>query len=64
MSAEQATKHWRDGTDINAVDIIHFNADGKITDFKVMVRPMRAINTLWQMMVAQLGADQSRSAAK
>lgn len=53
-----------DGTLINGVDMICFNADSKITDFKVMVRPMKAMNTLWQLMAAQLHADQSLSAAK
>lgn len=45
-----------DGVSVNGVDIIHFNADGEISDFKVMVRPLKAINTVWQMMGAQLSA--------
>jgi hypothetical protein len=45
-----------DGIAINGVDIIRFNADGKISDFKVMVRPLKAINKVWQMMGAQLEA--------
>jgi hypothetical protein len=45
-----------DGIAINGVDIIRFNSDGKISDFKVMVRPLKAINKLWQMMGAQLEA--------
>jgi hypothetical protein len=45
-----------DGTHINGVDIIRFNADGKISDFKVMVRPLKAINKVWEMMAAQLQA--------
>ena len=43
-----------DGIQINGVDIIRWNADGKIVDFKVMVRPLKAINLLWEMMGAQL----------
>ncbi|MGP1283027.1 MAG: nuclear transport factor 2 family protein [Parasphingopyxis sp.] len=43
-----------DGIHINGVDIIHWNADGLIDDFKVMVRPLKAINMLWKMMAAQL----------
>jgi hypothetical protein len=43
-----------DGIAINGVDIIEWNADGLISDFKVMVRPLKAINLLHQMMGAQL----------
>lgn len=46
-----------DGIAINGVDIIRWNADGKITDFKVMVRPLKAINKVWEMMAAQLTSE-------
>ena len=42
------------GIHLNGVDIIRWNDDGKIVDFKVMVRPLKAINLLWEMMGAQL----------
>ena len=42
-----------DGITINGVDIITF-ADGRITHFKVMVRPLKAIHLLHQLMGAQL----------
>jgi len=45
-----------DGISINGVDIIRFDEAGKITDFKVMVRPLKAINKVWEMMGAQLAA--------
>ena len=45
-----------DGIHINGVDIITFDADGMIKDFKVMVRPLKAINKVWEMMGAQLAA--------
>jgi hypothetical protein len=45
-----------DGISVNGVDIMRFNADGEISDFKVMVRPLKAINAVWQMMGAQLAA--------
>lgn len=45
-----------DGITVNGVDIIRFNAEGKIIDFKVMVRPLKAINKVWEMMAAQLEA--------
>jgi hypothetical protein len=38
------------GITINGVDMIHWNADGKIDDFKVMIRPLKAVNLLHQMM--------------
>lgn len=28
--------------------------DGLITDFKVMIRPLKAVNKVWEMMGAQL----------
>ena len=43
-----------EGIRINGVDIITFNADGKITHFKVMVRPLKAINLLHRLMGEQL----------
>ena len=47
-----------EGIRINGVDIISWNADGKITDFKVMVRPLKGVNKLHEMMgrmLAKLG---------
>jgi len=52
-----------DGIRINGVDIITFADDGRITGFKVMVRPLKAINLLHRLMGEQLarqGADASR----
>lgn len=43
-----------EGVTVNGVDIIRFDADGMITDFKVMVRPLKAVNKVWEMMAAQL----------
>jgi hypothetical protein len=43
-----------DGIHINGVDIITFDDDGLIADFKVMVRPLKAINKVWELMGAQL----------
>lgn len=42
------------GIQINGVDMIHWNADGKIDDFKVMVRPLKAVNLLHQLMAQML----------
>lgn len=43
-----------DGIHINGVDIITFDDEGMIADFKVMVRPLKAINKVWELMGAQL----------
>jgi len=48
-----------DGISINGVDIIRFDNAGKINDFKVMVRPLKAINKVWEMMAAQLQTSQA-----
>lgn len=40
--------------EINGIDMIQWNADGQITDFKVMVRPLPAIETLKKRMKRQL----------
>jgi hypothetical protein len=43
-----------EGIKINGVDIITFDADGLITHFKVMVRPLKGINLLHRLMGEQL----------
>ncbi len=43
-----------DGIKINGIDLIRFDGAGKIVDFKVMVRPLKAVNKLWELMGAQL----------
>lgn len=44
-----------EGITINGVDIITFSDDGtQITHFKVMVRPLKAINLLHRLMGEQL----------
>ncbi len=39
-----------DGIKINGVDIVRWNAEGKISHFKVMVRPLQAVNLLHRLM--------------
>ncbi len=39
-----------DGIIVNGVDIIRWNDEGKITEFKVMVPPLKAINIIHQKM--------------
>jgi hypothetical protein len=43
-----------EGVTINGVDIISFDAEHRITHFKVMVRPLKAINLLHRLMGEQL----------
>ena len=43
-----------DGIHVNGIDLIRFDLEGKIIDFKVMVRPLKAMNKLWEMMAATL----------
>lgn len=50
-----------DGIRVNGIDMITFDADGKIINFKVMVRPLKAVNLLHQLMGAQLAAMASAS---
>lgn len=45
-----------DGIRINGVDMIWWNEAGKITRFKVMVRPLKAINKVHEKMGAMLMA--------
>jgi hypothetical protein len=45
------------GIKINGVDIITFSADGRIMHFKVMVRPLKAINLLHRLMGEQLATQ-------
>lgn len=39
-----------DGITVNGIDLISVNDDGQITDFKVMIRPLKAVNILHQKM--------------
>ena len=43
-----------EGIKLNGVDIIRFADDGRIAHFKVMVRPLKAINLLHRLMGEQL----------
>jgi hypothetical protein len=47
-----------DGVIVNGVDMIKWNDEGKITEFKVMLRPLKAVNLMHQKMAAMLQANQ------
>ena len=51
------------GIHINGVDMVHWNADGKIDDFKVMIRPLKAVNLLHGLMRQMLGQTGPGAAA-
>ena len=45
-----------DGILVNGVDIIKWNASGKVTEFKVMIRPLKAINLIRERMAVMLAS--------
>lgn len=45
-----------DGIAVNGIDSFQWNADGRITEFKVFIRPLKAINLVHQKMAAMLQA--------
>jgi len=46
-----------DGISVNGVDMIAWDEAGRIVDFKVMLRPLKAVNLIHQKMAAMLGAS-------
>ncbi|WOR14768.1 hypothetical protein RYZ27_13385 [Hyphomonas sp. FCG-A18] len=49
-----------DGIHVNGIDMIEWDQDGKITDFKVMVRPlkgMQVVHAAMGAMLAKMKAD-------
>ncbi|NDZ14909.1 hypothetical protein C7T35_19015 [Variovorax sp. WS11] len=47
-----------EGIAVNGVDMIRWDDQGRIVDFKVMIRPLKAINLIHQKMAAMLQANQ------
>ena len=47
-----------DGVLVNGVDIIKWNEAGKVVEFKVMIRPLKAIALIHERMGAMLAAKQ------
>ncbi len=43
-----------EGKYVNGVDIIRCNNDGRIVEFRVMIRPLQAVNLVHQQMAAML----------
>lgn len=47
------------GTYVNGVDIIRCDDEGRIVEFRVMIRPLRAVNLVHEQMRATLEAMQA-----
>jgi hypothetical protein len=43
-----------EGLYVNGVDIIRVNAEGRIVEFRVMIRPLQAVNLVHRQMAAML----------
>ena len=43
-----------DGTYVQGIDMLRWNADGKLVSFTVMVRPLRGLEKLTELMARQL----------
>lgn len=43
-----------DGIAVNGIDLIKWNDAGRVVEFKVMIRPLKAINLIHQKMGAML----------
>ena len=43
-----------DGLTVDGIDMITWDEDGRITEFAVMVRPVKALHKLMELMAAQL----------
>ena len=46
-----------DGISVNGVDMIKWDGEGRIVEFKVLIRPLKAINLIHQKMAAMLQAQ-------
>lgn len=51
------------GKYVNGVDIIRVDGSGKIIEFRVMVRPLQALNTVHELMGAELATLDPKSRA-
>ena len=64
LSGNQAVLEFESelkGKSVNGVDIIECNAEGKIVEFRVMIRPLQAINLMHEQMAAMLERIQGAS---
>jgi hypothetical protein len=62
MSGDTAVLEFEttvEGKYVNGVDIIRCNDEGRIVEFRVMIRPLQAVNLVHQQMKAMLERMQS-----
>ena len=52
-----------EGLEITGCDVVGYGADGKIVDFMVLVRPLRAAQALQRQMAARFAQIEARAAA-
>ncbi len=52
-----------DGIQVNGIDMVEWDADGKIVDFKVMVRPLKGMQVVHAQMKQMLEQMKSASSA-
>ena len=48
-----------DGLSVHGIDMLTWGADGRLTDFTVMVRPFTGLQKLIELMAAELGRQAS-----
>jgi SnoaL-like domain len=48
-----------EGVFVQGVDLMRWNADGRLTSFTVMMRPLRGLEKLIELMRRELGQQQS-----
>jgi hypothetical protein len=53
-----------EGKTVNGVDIITCDDDGRITEFKVMVRPLQGMNAVHEAMMAMLARMNDEAASR
>ena len=46
-----------DGIAVNGVDMLKWDETGRIVEFKVLIRPLKAVNLIHERMAAMLGAN-------
>jgi hypothetical protein len=49
-----------DGIAINGIDLLRWDDAGRIVDFKVMLRPLKAVNLIHEKMAAMLAATRAK----
>ena len=48
---------------VHGVDLLTFDDAGRITEFTVMVRPLKAVHAVWEAMGALLSSEQAASSS-